>query len=74
MVSPCVWVLNEDALKEDPMLYYTVIFFVVAIVAALLGFTGVAAGAESIAKILFVIFLILFIASLLMQTFRGSRT
>jgi uncharacterized membrane protein YtjA (UPF0391 family) len=46
------------------MLRYAVIFFVVAIVAALFGFGGIAAGATEIAKVLFFIFLILFIVSL----------
>ncbi len=46
------------------MLRYAVIFFVVAIVAALFGFGGIAAGATEIAKILFFIFVILFIVSL----------
>ncbi|MFX7992970.1 DUF1328 family protein, partial [Acinetobacter baumannii] len=35
------------------MLHYALIFFVVAIIAAVLGFGGIAAGAASIAKILF---------------------
>ena len=46
------------------MLRYAVIFFVVAIVAALFGFGGIAAGASEIAKILFFVFLVLFIVSL----------
>jgi uncharacterized membrane protein YtjA (UPF0391 family) len=46
------------------MLRYSIIFFVIAIIAALLGFGGIAAGAESIAKILFYIFLTLFILTL----------
>jgi uncharacterized membrane protein YtjA (UPF0391 family) len=46
------------------MLLYAVIFFVVAIVAALFGFGGIAAGATEIAKILFFVFLVLFIVSL----------
>ena len=46
------------------MLRYAVIFFVVAIVAALFGFGGIAAGATEIAKILFFIFLVLFVVSL----------
>jgi uncharacterized membrane protein YtjA (UPF0391 family) len=36
------------------MLHYAVVFFVIALVAALFGFTGLAAGAAGIAKILFV--------------------
>ncbi|OHC62049.1 MAG: DUF1328 domain-containing protein [Rhodocyclales bacterium GWA2_65_20] len=46
------------------MLYYAIVFFVIALVAALLGFTGIAAGAVEIARILFFIFIILFVASL----------
>jgi uncharacterized membrane protein YtjA (UPF0391 family) len=40
------------------MLHYAVVFFVIALIAALLGFTGIAAGAAGIAKILFFLFLI----------------
>jgi uncharacterized membrane protein YtjA (UPF0391 family) len=47
------------------MLYYAVVFFIVAIVAALFGFGNIAAGASSIAQILFFVFLVLFIISLL---------
>ncbi|MEO6564828.1 MAG: DUF1328 domain-containing protein [Casimicrobiaceae bacterium] len=46
------------------MLRYAVIFFVVAIIAALFGFGGIAAGATEIAKILFFVFVVLFIVSL----------
>ncbi|MDB5864164.1 MAG: hypothetical protein JWO70_1970 [Betaproteobacteria bacterium] len=46
------------------MLYYAALFFVIALVAALFGFGGIAAGAVEIAKILFFIFLVLFVVSL----------
>ncbi|MEO8346232.1 MAG: DUF1328 domain-containing protein [Betaproteobacteria bacterium] len=46
------------------MLRYALIFFVVALVAAVFGFGGIAAGAVEIAKVLFFIFLVLFIVSL----------
>ena len=46
------------------MLRYALIFFIVALIAALFGFTGIAVGAAEIAKILFFIFLILFVVSL----------
>lgn len=46
------------------MLRYSIIFFIVALVAALFGFGGIAAGATEIAKILFFIFLVLFVVSL----------
>lgn len=45
------------------MLKWTAIFLVIAIVAAILGFTGIAAGAASIAKTIFFIFLVLVIGS-----------
>jgi uncharacterized membrane protein YtjA (UPF0391 family) len=48
-----------SALKRGVvMLYYALVFFVVALIAAVFGFTGLAAGAAGIAKILFVLFLI----------------
>ena len=47
------------------MLYWTVVFLVIAMVAAVFGFTGVYVAAAGIAKVLFFIFLILFILSLL---------
>lgn len=40
------------------MLHYAVVFFIIALIAALFGFGGIAVGAVSIAKILFVVFLI----------------
>jgi uncharacterized membrane protein YtjA (UPF0391 family) len=40
------------------MLHYAVVFLVIALIAALLGFGGLAAGAAAFAKILFVVFLI----------------
>jgi uncharacterized membrane protein YtjA (UPF0391 family) len=49
--------------EEHHMLYYAVVFFVIALVAALFGFGGIAAGAVGIAKILFFVFLIVAILS-----------
>jgi len=54
------------------MLYWTLIFLVVALIAAAFGFTGIAAGSASIAKILFAVFLVLFVVSLLFQFLRGG--
>ena len=47
------------------MLRWTVIFLIVALVAALFGFTDIAAGAAEIAKVLFFIFIVLFLISLI---------
>jgi uncharacterized membrane protein YtjA (UPF0391 family) len=45
------------------MLRWALTFFVVALIAAVLGFTGVAVAAAGIAKILFYLFLILFLVT-----------
>jgi len=52
------------------MLRYAVIFLIIALVAALLGFTGIAAGAVEIARILFFVFLLLFAVSLIVGLMR----
>lgn len=56
---------------ESVMLYYAVVFLVVALVAAVFGFGGIAAGAAGIAKILFVLFLVLAVAAFIMNALRG---
>jgi uncharacterized membrane protein YtjA (UPF0391 family) len=48
------------------MLHYTVVFFVIALIAAVFGFGGIAAGATEIAKILFFVFLAITIVLYLM--------
>tara|TARA_R110002049_G_scaffold54538_9_gene151821 strand:- start:481 stop:645 length:165 start_codon:yes stop_codon:yes gene_type:complete len=53
------------------MLHYTVVFLVVALIAGLFGFTGLAAGAVDIARVLFFIFIVLFVASLILGLMRG---
>ena len=45
------------------MLHYAVVFFVIALIAAVFGFTGIAAGAVGIAKILFFVFVVLAVGS-----------
>jgi uncharacterized membrane protein YtjA (UPF0391 family) len=63
-------VARTDRERRTAMLYYAIVFFVVALIAAALGFGGIAGAATGIAKILFFVFLILFIASLV---FGGLR-
>lgn len=53
------------------MLYWAFLFFVLALVAAVFGFGGIASGAASIAKILFFGFLVVFIVSLVLGLVRG---
>ncbi len=53
------------------MLHYAVMFFVIALIAALFGFGGIAAGAVGIAKILFFVFIILAVASFVFGSLKG---
>jgi uncharacterized membrane protein YtjA (UPF0391 family) len=54
------------------MLGYAITFFIVALIAAVLGFGGIAIAAAGIAKILFYIFLILFLVSLVGHALRRT--
>jgi uncharacterized membrane protein YtjA (UPF0391 family) len=47
------------------MLHWAAVFFVIALVAAIFGFGGLAASAVGIAKILFFVFLVLAVVALL---------
>jgi uncharacterized membrane protein YtjA (UPF0391 family) len=49
------------------MLHYAAVFFVIALIAAVFGFGGIAVGAAGIAKILFIIFLIGAVITFLMS-------
>ena len=51
---------------ENTMLSYAWIFLVIALIAAVLGFGGIAAASAGIAKVLFFIFLAIFVVSLLL--------
>lgn len=50
------------------MLSWALTFLVVALIAAVLGFGGIAGSAAWIAQVLFGIFLILFVLSLILRT------
>lgn len=52
----------------NPLLRYALIFLIVALVAGFFGFTRVAGTSTQIAKILFFIFVVLFIITLLAGT------
>ena len=53
------------------MLGWALGFFIVALIAALFGFGGIAAGAASVAKILFYAFLVLAAVSFVVGLVRG---
>jgi uncharacterized membrane protein YtjA (UPF0391 family) len=52
------------------MLHYAVVFLVIALIAAVFGFGGIAAGAVEIAKILFYVFLIVAVVTFVMGLLR----
>ncbi|HEV3239495.1 MAG TPA: DUF1328 domain-containing protein [Casimicrobiaceae bacterium] len=53
------------------MLTWAIIFFLISVVAGIFGFTGIAVGAKAIAKILFGIFLLLFLIVLIFGVLAG---
>jgi len=54
------------------MLQWALGFFVIALIAAVLGFSGLAVAAAGIAKILFFFFLVLFLLTLVGHLFRSA--
>jgi uncharacterized membrane protein YtjA (UPF0391 family) len=54
------------------MLKLALFFFVISLIAALFGFTGISAAAAGIAKILFFIFIALFVILLIAGLMLGS--
>lgn len=56
------------------MLRWAIIFLVVALVAALLGFGGIAGAATGIAQILFFVFLAITVVLFLISLLGGGRT
>ena len=54
------------------MLRYAVVFFVIALIAALFGFGGIASSAVGIAQVLFFVFVVLAIASFLFGLVRRA--
>jgi uncharacterized membrane protein YtjA (UPF0391 family) len=61
-----------EQLQEATMLYWALVFLVIAIIAGALGFGGIAGAAGGIAQILFYIFLVLLLISLIMHFARGA--
>lgn len=55
------------------MLYWAVVFLIIAIVAAIFGFGGIAVAATGIAKLLFFIFIVIFLITLIFGFSRRRR-
>ena len=54
------------------MIKWAIIFFVISVIAGFFGFTGVASGARTIAKVLFFIAIIAFLIVLVFGVFLGT--
>lgn len=55
------------------MLHYIIVFFVLAVVAAFLGFGGLAVSFAGVAKFLALVFVVLFVASLIYSIITGRK-
>jgi uncharacterized membrane protein YtjA (UPF0391 family) len=55
------------------MLHWALTFLVVALIAAVLGFGGIAAVSVDIAKLIFMVFIILFVIAAVMHVLTGKK-
>jgi uncharacterized membrane protein YtjA (UPF0391 family) len=65
-------ILNQGK-ETNPMLGYALAFFIVAIIAGIFGFGVIAGAATGIAQILFFLFIVLFVVSLVAGLIRRPR-
>jgi uncharacterized membrane protein YtjA (UPF0391 family) len=63
---------NRRKRKEIAMLGWALTFLVIALIAAALGFGGIAGASASIAQIIFYVFIVLLLVSLVMHFVRGA--
>lgn len=66
--------LDNDKKGTAAMLRYALMFLVLALIAGFLGLGGVAAVSVEIAKILFMVFLALFVVALVVGLVRGKAS
>jgi uncharacterized membrane protein YtjA (UPF0391 family) len=57
--------LAGHSAQEGKMLHWSLVFLVIALIAAILGFGGIAGTAVGLAKILFFVFLVLWLVGML---------
>ncbi|EKE08868.1 MAG: hypothetical protein ACD_16C00243G0004 [uncultured bacterium] len=65
--------VSQTLMGGTNMLAWILTFFIIALVAGLLGFTGIMSAAAGVAKFLFIIFLVLFVVSILIHLFQRSK-
>jgi uncharacterized membrane protein YtjA (UPF0391 family) len=59
--------------RDGVMLYWALVFLIIAIVAAVFGFGGVAGTASAIAQVLFFLFLVIFLITLVSGLVVGRK-
>lgn len=69
---PALNVYSADNFVEFPMLYYALVFLVIALIAGVLGFGGIAGASAGIAQILFFLFLAFLVISVVIGLFRRT--
>ena len=55
------------------MLYWTLVFLVLSMIAAVFGFGGIATASAGIAEVLFFIFLVMFVGSVILSLARKGQ-
>jgi len=63
---------QEDVMANFGLLHYAIVFLVVALIAAAVGFGGVAGVAMEGARLLFWVFIVLFVLSLVASLIRRA--
>ena len=67
------WRRTTSERKETEMLRWSLIFFIISLIAAALGYGGIAADTAEVAKILFFIFLGIFVVTLILGLIAGEK-
>jgi uncharacterized membrane protein YtjA (UPF0391 family) len=63
---------RTTTITEVGMIKWAIIFFIISVIAGFFGFTGVASGTRTIAKVLFFIALIIFLIVLIFGVMLGQ--
>ena len=69
--QPDLYPFSSDFPGTADMLKWALFFFIISIIAALFGFTGIAAAAAGIAKILFFVFVVICVIFLVLGLMAG---
>lgn len=64
--GPATDVVSSVLAEDKPMLYWAFVFLIIGIIAAIFGFGGIAGAAIGIAKIIFFVFIALFVIFLIL--------